>query len=220
MLAAQHGHSDTVKALLAAGANPGARDKEGFTAYSLAVFFPAGHSNHDAVLEALPRPARLRLAIVAGWSAANLVSSCFQPREKIIQQIGAMRPDESLLRELRDYIKTSGKGLAEIVNVDAVQVEPVKPPESPDADAAVTLEIHPGAACAAGNDNLTFSIDLRVFGARDRLLLLEKSLGGLKGLHAQTVSNPEQYTPVFQEWMKRQAGPIYWAITESLARVN
>jgi len=220
MLAAQHGHVDTVSALLAAGANPDARDKQGFTAFGLALLNPIGHGGHEEVLKLLPQHPRFSLAVVAGWSAARLVSSCFQRREQSIQQFGLMRPDESLLRELQAYATLSGKGLMQLVHVDAKAVEPLQPEPVDDADAIVTLEIEPGAACSGGTvDSLTFAIEVKVFRARDRLLLLQKSLGGgLKGMRAQMVENAAQYKPVYEAWMHTQAGPIYWAVVEALLK--
>ena len=133
MLAAQHGHAEIVRALLAAGAKTDVRDKSGWTAYGLALFEPAGHGNHEAVLKMLPAPPRYRLAAIAGWNPARLVSSCFQRREQIIQLIGLMKPDEALLRELQAYIKGSGKGLAQLAQVDAKGVEPLKAEPSGEA---------------------------------------------------------------------------------------
>jgi hypothetical protein len=131
-----------------------------------------------------------------------------------------MRPDESLLRELQAFATSSGKGLLQLVHADAKAVEPLQPEPVDDADAIVTLEIEPGAACSGGTaDSLTFAINVKVFRARDRLLLLQKTLGGgLKGMRAQTVENAAQYKPVYEAWMKAQAGPIYWAIVEALLK--
>jgi hypothetical protein len=224
MLAAQHGHTDTVRALLAAGAKAGTRDKSGLTAYGLALLDPAGHGSHDAVLQLLPKPERFRLSVVAGWNPARLVSSCFERREQIIQQVGLMKPDESLLRELQAFAKSSGKGLAQLVQVDAKAVEPLQAEPSSDtsanADAIVTLEIEPGSACSGGaSDSLTFAIDVKVLRARDGLLLSQKTLGGgLKGMRAQIVDNATQYKPVYEAWMSAQAGPIYWAVVEALLK--
>jgi Ankyrin repeats (many copies) len=220
MLAAQHGHADTVRALLAAGAKAGTRDKSGLTAYGLALLDPAGHGSHDAVLQLLPKPERFRLSVIAGWNPARLVSSCFQRREQIIQQVGLMRPDESLLRELQAFAKSSGKGLAQLVQVDAKAVESLQAEPNANADAIVTLEIEPGSACSGGSsDSLTFAIDVKVLRARDGLLLSQKSLGGgLKGMRAQMVDNAAQYKPVYEAWMSAQAGPIYWAVVEALLK--
>ncbi len=220
MLAAQHGHAETVKALLAAGAKAGARDKSGLTAYGLTLLDPAGHGDHDEVLRLLPQPPRYRLAVVAGWSPTRLVSSCFQRREQAIQQFGLMKPDESLLRELQAYLKSSGKGLAQLVEVDARAIEPLRPERTDTADAIVTLEIEPGAACAGGTaDSLTFAVEAQVFRARDLLPLERKNFGGgLKGIRAQLVDNAAQYKPVYEAWMKAQAGPIYWSVVERLLR--
>jgi hypothetical protein len=220
MLAAQHGHVDTVRALLAAGADPDARDKTGLTAFGLALLSPIGHADHEGVLKLLPQHPHFTLAVVAGWSPARLVSSCFQRREQSIQQVGLMRPDESLIRELQAFAASSGKGLVQLVHADAIGVEPMQPQPVDDADAIVTFEIEPGAACSGGTaDSLSFAIDLKVYRARDRLLLLQKTLGGgLKGMRAQTVDNASQYKPVYETWMKAQAGPAYWDIVEALMR--
>jgi hypothetical protein len=220
MLAAQHGHADTVRVLLAAGANPDARDKTGLTAFGLALLDPAGHAGREAVLKMLPQHPRFALAVIAGWNPERLVSSCFQRREQSIQQFGLMRPDESLMRELQAFATSSGKGIARLVHVDAKAVEPLQPEPVDDADAVVTLEIEPGAACSGGAaDSLNFAIELKVFRARDLVPLAQKNLGGgLKGLRAQTVENAAQYKPVYETWMKAQAGPIYWTIVEALMR--
>jgi hypothetical protein len=209
-----------VRALLTAGANPDARDKTGLTAFGLTLLNPAGHADHEAVMKMLPQHPRFTLAVVAGWNPERLVSSCFQRREQSIQQFGLMRPDESLLRELQAFATSSGRGIARLAHVDAKAVEPLRPEPVDDADAIVTLEIEPGAACSGGAaDSLSFGIDFRIFRARDVLLLSQKSFGGgLKGLRAQTVENASQYKPVYEAWMKAQAGPIYWAIVEVLMR--
>jgi hypothetical protein len=220
MLAAQHGHAETVRALLAAGAKTDARDKSGLTAYGLAMLDPSGHGSHEAVMKLLPKPPQYRLSVVAAWSPARLVSSCFQRREQIIQEVGLMKPDESLLRELQAFAKSSGKGLARLTQVDDKGVESGRPEPTEDADAIVTLQAEPGSACAgAASDSLTFAINIKVFRARDLLLLSQKSLGGgVKGLRAQTVDNAAQYQPVYQAWLKAQAGPVYWTVVEALMK--
>jgi hypothetical protein len=37
-------------------------------------------------------------------------------------------------------------------------------------------------------------------------------------MRAQMVDNAAQYKPVYDAWMKAQAGPIYWAAVEALLR--
>ena len=209
MLAAQHGHAETVRLLLASGAKADARGKDGLTAFGLTLFSPAGHGSHDEVLKALPQPPRLRVAVEAGWTPGKLVSSCFQTREQLVKLVGAMHPEESLVKELQAFAIASGRGLAQLMQSPA------------DADGVVRLEVRPGSACVAqSGDNLTFSIELQVLRARDRGVLLGKSFGGgLKGLRVQTVDNPSQYAPVYDAWMKPQAGPIYWAAVEALMKV-
>jgi hypothetical protein len=127
MMAAQHGRAPAVSALLAAGAKPDVRDRSGLNAYAIALFEPAGRGGHDAALAELPKPPRFRLSAIAGWSPTRLVSSCFQQREQIVQRIGLLKPDESLLRGLQGFIKSSGKGLAELISVDAKTSSPCAP---------------------------------------------------------------------------------------------
>lgn len=169
MLAAQHGHTPAVKALLAAGANADARDRGGLNAFAIALLDPAGRGDRDGVLAALPRPPRFRLAAVTGWAPSGLISSCFEPRNALLQRVALLRPDESLLRELQAFIRASGRGLAELVSVDARNVESLTAPSSPavPADAVLLLEFQPGSACSGAADSLTFDIDMQVLSARD-----------------------------------------------------
>ncbi len=209
MLAAQHGRADTVRLLLASGAKADVRGKDGLTAFGLTLLLPAGHGSHEEALKALPQPPQLRVAVEAGWTPGKLVSSCFQSRGQLVQLVGGMHPEESLVKALQAFAIASGKGVAQFVQSPA------------DADGIVRLEVRPGSACAApSGDNLTFSIELQVLRARDRGVLFEKSFGGgVKGLRMQTVENPSQYAPVYEAWMKPQAGPIYWAAVEALMKV-
>ena len=221
MLAAQHGHAETVKMLLAAGSKPEARDKSGYTAWGLTQFEPAGRGDHEPVLRLLPQPATPRLAIEAGWTPAKLVSSCFMDRERAVAQVEGYHLDVMVLEEVARFAASpAAKHLVEIVQGDKLGMTIPPPTVTGDATDVVALEVEPGAACAAQSaDNLTLSISVRVFRARDRALLLDKTFGGgLKGLRVQAVSNPAQYQPVYQAWIKPEAGPIYWAVAAALAR--
>jgi uncharacterized protein len=210
MLAAQHGHADTVKLLLSKGARADARDKAGYTAYGLAVLDPAGRGDHKAALQALPRPARPRVALDAVVASGGLISSCFQQPGELKQEVTNLALDSATAKEIVEYARASGKGLVEIAQVE-------KPTDS---DAQVTVEIQPGAACQAQTgDDLNLNIDVRVYRAKDHQLLQEKHFaGGFKGLRKQSVSNVSQYGPVYLAWIKPQAGPMYWFIVEALFR--
>lgn len=209
MLAAQHGHLDTVRLLLAKGANPAARDKSGMTPYGLALLEPAGRGDRTAVLQALPQPAHPRVAMDAVVAAGALVSSCYMPPGQLKQQVTNLNLDAAAVKEIVDYSRASGKGIAEIVQVD-------KPA---DAAAQVTLEIQPGAACEAqSGDSLTLTIDVRVYDPAHKLLGEKRFAGGFKGLRKQTVDNAAQYAPVYLSWIKPQAGPMYSFIVETLFR--
>jgi hypothetical protein len=222
MLAAQHGHADTVKLLLARGANPDARDSSGLTAYGVALLDPAGRGDHEDVLKMLPRPPRARIALEARWTPAKLVSSCFMDRAPMAREVGQIHLDAMVLEEVARFAFTpAARNLAEIVHADKLGAGEPSSATPADANATVILEVEPGAACSGQTgDNLTLSINVRVFRGSDHNLLLEKAFGGgLKGLRMQTVNNPSQYAPVYGAWIKPQAAPIFWAVMTSLMKV-
>lgn len=210
MLAAQHGHAEAVRLLLAKGALPDARDKSGLTAYGLALLDPVGRGDHAQVLQALPQPPRPRIAMEAIVAAGGLISSCFMPPGQLKQQVTNLSLDAVAVKEIVDYARVSGKGLAGIVQVE-------KPS---DADAQVTVLVQPSAACEAqSGDSLNLAIEVLVYRAKDHRLLQRKVFaGGFKGLRRQTVNNAAQYGPVYTAWIKPQAGPMYWFIVETLLR--
>ncbi|HWC98227.1 MAG TPA: ankyrin repeat domain-containing protein [Candidatus Sulfopaludibacter sp.] len=210
MLGAQHGHADTVKLLLSKGAHAEARDKSGYTAYGLAVLDPSGRGDHTAAIEALPQSRHPRISMDAVVAAGGLISSCYAPEGELKQHVTNLALDAATVKEIVDYAHASGKGLIEIAQVE-------KPS---DADAQVTVEVQPGAACEAqAGDNLNLNIDIRVYRAKDHQLVQEKHFaGGFKGLRKQTVDNLAQYAPVYQAWIRPQAGPMYWFIVEALYR--
>ncbi|MDR3701471.1 MAG: ankyrin repeat domain-containing protein [Candidatus Sulfopaludibacter sp.] len=208
MLAAQHGYAETVRVLLAKGARADARDKSGFTAYGLALLAPAGRNDHEQALRSLPQPPHARIAMDAVVAAGALISSCFMPPLQLKQEVTNLDLGAATVKEIVDYARTSGKGIVQIVQLD-------KPS---DADAQVTVEIQPGAACEAQTgDSLNLAIEVRVFRAKDHQLLQKKLFaGGFKGLRKQTVTNAAQYGPVYLAWIKPQAGPMYWFMVQSL----
>jgi hypothetical protein len=210
MLAAQHGHAETVRLLLVKGARADARDRSGFTAYGLTLLEPAGRGDHSAALQALPQPPHQRIAMDAAVAAGGLISSCFMPPGQLKQQVTNLSLDAATVKEIVDFARTSGKGIAEIVQVE-------KPS---DADAQVTVEVQPGAACEAQTgDSLNLNIEIRVYRAKNHQLLQAKSFaGGFKGLRRQSVDNFAQYGPVYLAWIKPQAGPMYWFMVETLLR--
>ncbi|MGB7758829.1 MAG: ankyrin repeat domain-containing protein [Bryobacteraceae bacterium] len=208
MLAAQHGYPATVELLLGRGANPAARDHDGATAYALALFSPVGHGNHDAVLKLLPTPPRPKMALDVQWSPVKLASSCFGTREEVARTVDAVHLTEQFLREFAAYGQSSGRNLVELVGQPA------------GADALLRVELQPASACVAqSGDNLTLSIEVRVLREPGGETILQKAFGaGIKGLHARRATNLEQYAPIFQPWIKPQAGPIYWAAAGELYR--
>ena len=122
--------------------------------------------------------------------------------------VDAFHPAEQFLRAFGAYVQSSGRNLVELVG---------KPS---DADALLRVELQPASACVAqAGDHLSLSIEVRIFRQPGMTMILQKLFGaGIKGLHARTVANLEQYAPVIQAWIKPQAGPIYWAAAAELYR--
>jgi hypothetical protein len=206
MLAAQKGHADTVKLLLSRGAKAEARDSQGWTAFGLAVFAPG--EGQDAVMNALPKPKPLSIFLESTWVPDNLYSSCFMTPAQLAQHVAALQPDALVAAALREYAALHSKGLMEFA-----AAEP--------GDAVVRMKVRPGASCLQQQsvDHLSLAIDVRMVRSRNQAPMLEKTFGGgLKGLHARTVTSPAQYATPFGEWVKQHAGAIYWAVMEAWLR--
>jgi len=210
MLAAQHGQVSTVELLLGRGANATARDHEGASAYVLALFSPVGHGNHQATLKLLPAPPRPKMALDVKWSPIMLVSSCFATREEAARMVDGFHLPDQFLRAFGAYVQSSGRNLVELVG------------EPADADALLRVELQPASACVAQTgDSLSLSIEVRVLREPGGETIFQKTFGGgLRGLHAQTATNLEQYAALFEPWIKPHAGPIYWAATGELYRLT
>jgi len=210
MLAAQHGHADIVRLLLAKGARSDARDRQGFTAYGLAVLSPS--EGTIDTMQALPHSGPLRLAVQGVFSPENLTTSCFFTRPQLVEHAAGMRLEALAVDALREFAAHSGKGAAGLV-----------PSGTPDADAAVTLRVRPSCACVQqqSSDEITLSIDLRVTRRGEEGAVLEKTLGGgLKGLHARSVTGPAQHAAEFEQLTRSHASGIYWAVVGALLQAR
>lgn len=210
MLAAQHGQVSTVELLLGRGASPTARDHEGATAYVLALFSPVGRGHHEAVLKLLPAPPRPKMALDVKWSPVKLASSCFGTREEVMRAVDGLRLPEQFLRAFGAYVQSSGRNLVELVGQPA------------DADGLLRVELQPASACVAqAGDNLSLSIEVRILRQPGGETIYQKVFGGgVKGLHAQKATNLKQYGPIFEPWIKPQAGPVYWAAAGEVYRLT
>jgi hypothetical protein len=83
------------------------------------------------------------------------------------------------------------------------------------------LTARPAAACLPQQsmDNLSLEIGVRLERNSDHAALLEKTFGGgLKGLHARTVTSPAQYRPLLEGWATSHAPEIYWSVVEAWLR--
>ena len=206
MLAAQKGHADTVKLLLSKGAKAEARDREGWTAFGLAVF--ASGEGQEAVMNVLPKQKPLSLFLETTWTPDNLYSSCFMSPPQLAQHLAGIQPEAQVTAAIREYASFHGKGLVEFA-----AAEP--------GDAVVRVKVRPGASCLQQQsaDQLSLAIDVRMVRSRNQAPMLEKTFGGgLKGLHARTVTSPAQYATLLGEWAKSHAGAIYWAVVEAWLR--
>ncbi len=219
MLAAQHGHSEIVRMLLAKGANAGARDRLGLTAYGLTFTSPVG-GRHEDVQSALPPPEGMRVAVSAAWIPEDLISSCFMSRRELLQQVDEMSLDSLILAAIQGI---AGAGPLQIVRVYRHGMAPV--PESDalgGADALLTLQVRPGAACAQpSGDSLSLAIDARVLRARDHVMIFKETFGGgLKGLGVRTVANPTQYFSIYQPWVSTHAASIERSVLSILLKTE
>ena len=204
MLAAMRGHAATVEELLKRGAKPDARDRLGWTAYGLAVF--SSGTGSEAVLKALPPHPPVRLTLEAGWTPQNLVTSCFLGPPQLREQVAAIQTDAQAAAAVRDYAMLNGKRILELT--------------AEGGDGTLRLTTKPGVSCITQQeaDNITELIDVKLT-ANDGAVLLEKTFGGgLKGLHARTVTSPAQYGVTFEEWARAHAGEIYSAALEAWLR--
>ena len=219
MLAAQYGRTATVKLLLAKGARPDARDARGWNAFMLALLAPSGgvagviHTAHDAILNMLPQPKRLRLVVDAALAPGSaMFSSCFMRPEEMTRHIRQIRPDAMVLEAFQRFAATSGRDLIAIVKA-----------QTSDADALLTLQVEPGAACVQQSDQISLLIHASLvhFGLvrqPDQPPLLEKTFGaGVKtGMRGQMANNANQHEPLYQAWARSQAGPLYWGVLTAL----
>jgi hypothetical protein len=219
MLAAQHGHSDAVRLLLAGGAHPDARDRQGYTAYGLAVL-----STSTGTLETmreLPHAGPLRLAVEVVVGSENLITSCFLRPPQLAAQVRDLKLEAVALDALREFAGASGKGAAGLVTPGLGGAPEASPEGTPDADATVLLRLRPSSACVQqqSTDDVSLAVDVRVTRTGQEGPLIEKTIGGgLKGLHARSVSGPAQYAPVLEELARSHAGDIYWAVVAALLR--
>lgn len=216
--AAQQGHTEIVRLLLAKGANREARDKEGLTAYELALLSSEG--KHVEILNLLPRPPRVRIAVDAVWLPVNMLSSCFESRADLALSLRAISPDALTLGAFAEVARTAGRDAVEILRADS---EGLKPEASatvdPDAAATVFLAVRPGVACGEQSDRLSLAIDVHVIRAGGGPPVFRKTFGGgLTGLHEQTAANPMQYRPFFEKWATVHASAIYWETLRALLR--
>jgi hypothetical protein len=204
MLAAQHGRAATVKFLLEHGAKPGLRDRQGWDAYGLALM-----AGHDDVVKLFPHRDPIRVQVEAATSPENVYSSCAMTPPQLAQQVAGLQLDAVVLAALREFAVRSGKRIVQFVDAN--------PQES------VSLKVRPTVSCVQQQaaDNLSLAIDARVVRSSGGAVLLEKTFGGgLKGLHAQSATNPAQYQPLFAEWAKAHAPQIYWAVVEAWLRAG
>jgi hypothetical protein len=205
MLAAEHGHPDTVSLLLSKGAKTDARDKEGWTPYGLALLSTS--KGRDRVLNLLPAPARVRLALEATWIPENTYSSCFMTPQQLAERIREVKPDALAIEALREVSSKADTRFIELVSTEA--------------DAVLKLRVRPGAMCVQqqSSDNLRMEIDVQLMRKGSDAAIWQKTFGGgLKGLKARAATSPVQYGPLYEEWAKAQAAAIYWGTVGALLK--
>lgn len=205
MLAAQHGHAETVSLLLSKGAQADARDREGFNAYGLAFLSTA--KGREKVLNLLPPPARIRLALQATSILGSAYNSCFMTPPQLAERIREVKPDALVMGALREVAAAADSRLIELVAADG--------------DAILSLGVRPEAMCVQqqSSDNLRIEIDVRLVRKGSETALWEKTFGGgLKGLKARVATNPVQYAAAYAEWAKAEAPSIYSGLVAALLK--
>src|SRR5262249_12082361 len=142
-------------------AKPQARDRDGWTAFGLAVV-----AGSDAAMKALPQPEKFRVSVDAQLLSDNVYNSCFQTPAQLSQAITALHPDLQVVAALRDIARTSGKQLIEFLGDES-------------GEAKLSLKVRPGVSCLQNHsDNLTLAIDVRMMRVRNQAPMLEKTFGG------------------------------------------
>ena len=212
MLAAQRGHVDTVKLLLAKGADPNARDRDGWTAYGLILLSPSGdlfRKHQEEVLSLLPKPKPWRLKVEGAWSREAVFSSCFLGRDELFQFVDRLHLDDLMSAELLEAAKNSNDGIISIVG------------PSGDADAVLTIQAKPNITCAqATGDNLSMAMTAALNLADGPAIYSGTFGGGLRGLHVRGVTNPSQYSAIFEGWAKTHTGTIYHNVLGELLKLS
>jgi hypothetical protein len=225
MLAALHGHAATVQLLLTKGADGAARDRTGATAWVLAMFAPGSNSAaSEEVLKLLPRPPRPKTAVEAVWNSSTLYNSCIMRLEQLTRLVSGLQLDLLALTAFSRYATTSGRDLIEIADANARGVAVPGAVAFAGSDAVLILTVRPGAACVPQQsaDQLSLTIEVQLLRARDRAVLLRKTIGGgaLKSLQGRIVTGEAQYFPVYEEWIKPYAEQAYWAAVEAWFRAE
>jgi len=205
MLAAQHGHADAVSLLLSKGAKAEVRDEEGLNAYGLALLSTS--KGREKVLNLLPPPAHVRLALEATWVPQNTYNSCFMTPQQLAERIREVKPDSLAIAAVREVAAGADTRFIELV--------------AGGGDGVLSLRVRPGTMCVQqqSSDNLRMEIDARLVRNGNEAPVWEKTFGGgLKGLKARVATNPVQYPAVYQEWAKAEAAPIYWGAVTALLK--
>jgi hypothetical protein len=244
LAAAKNGDTNRVEALLKAGAELEAKDKDGRTALMLA----AQYGRADTVRLLLAQGAQAGARDKRGWNAYMLallspsggivhtvhekVLKLFpQPHLRVAVEArwapGAsffnsclMRPDN--LARYMDGLRPEALVLEALrdyaFNSGRGLLELIQTPAG--ADAVLSLLVEPGVTCVQQSDRLSMMIHVRLLRPPDESPLLERAYGGgLKtGMRAELAANPAQYRALYQAWAKPQAGPIYWSVVEALMR--
>jgi hypothetical protein len=247
LAAAKKGDTAQVEALLKAGADLEARDKNGRTALMLAAQY--GHTETVRLLLAKGADAGARDQ--RGWTAymlallspsGGLIHTVHEnvlrllPKPRLRLALDARwAPGSSTFsscfmgpRELVRYI--GGVGPDALVleafrnyafNSGRSLVELVQAENQTTlTDAVLNLDVEPGVTCVQQFDRLSLRVHVRLSRLWNSPVLFEKTYGGgiKTGMRGEMAANPAQYPALYQAWAKSQAGSIYWSVIEALLR--
>jgi hypothetical protein len=157
--------------------------------------------------------------MIARWSPENMAGSCFLGRGELSRFMALLHPDALVLGALADSARLDASAIVDVVRADAVGLSVNAQAEGASSDAIVILAVRPALSCSSQTDRLSLAIDVRVLRPGSQTPVYEKTFGaGLKGLHAQPVTNPAQYRPLLEDWAKVHASAIYEGVLRALMR--
>jgi hypothetical protein len=236
IIAAKHGQTEKIAAMLAKGSPVDVTDKDGRTALMIAAM--RGHAG--AVEELLKHGAKADLRDRVGWTAYGLaVFSTSAGRDAVLKALPPHPPLRLMLEagwkpenlvtscfllpaQLRDQVATlqvDERIAAAVREFSVVNGRRALVFVAEGGDAILRLTARPGASCVQQQsmDQLTLVIEAKLIAADNQSVLWEKTLGsGVRNMtHVWRANSPSQYPAAYDELAKPYMGQIFWGALEA-----